>query len=194
MFDYLPEVRRGEPITAAMWNTMVRAIRKRTPQAGFGLTSTIGDGGITFSVIPMSEIFGEPLHAWKLEATTTEGDPTMTVNAGSHNGVAVAKVEELDEGDAYLKVTWNPTINDGYVAPNQTGTVSTREIIRQDAGAAAPSNDTDTNYIEYHYLGTVNGGVVTAQVAKGPISTRLCDDGTSTSVVQFIIDDAGGYA
>jgi len=186
------------PMRLATWGLLVPMLRDIFRQLGIRI-EIIGakrgtanpDGGASFEIQPGTE---EGLHAWKLEATTTAGNPTMTVNAGSHNGVPVAKVEELDEGDVYFKVTWNPTINDGYVAPNQTGSVSTLEIIRQDAGDPAPSNDTDTSYIEYHYIGTVDGGVVTAQVAKGPISTRVCDDGTSTSVVQFIIDDAGGYS
>jgi len=201
MFDYLPEVRRGEPITAAMWNTMVRAIRKRTPQAGFGLTSTIGDGGITFSVIPMSEIFGE-LHPWYVSKTS----PTQvkvypaTVSGGGTNitptigGTAIDQdpapeltISGLSSGTKYVraKFEFTPTFDaDGTL---EEWTLDSVSIISE----TSPTADDTANGDYYRTIATFVDGVKTAQMMNYSLDVVLLNKGSFASEAWMVAMASG---
>ena len=187
MFDYLPEVRRGEPITAAMWNTMVRAIRKRTPQAGFGLTSTIGDGGITFSVIPMSEIFGES-HPWLTKIDKTTGD--IEVTAGTFQGLTPANLTGLTvagSGTSYLVLTIAATLDDrnDYVY-SYTFDSCSLSIESTDPGGVGLKTDAATGEFLIR-IATITDRSVTSYAYKTNLTAACVDDGTENSQANLLV-------
>lgn len=174
--ESLPQVKPGDSVKADHHNSLVKAIRRRTPVSSQTVKIVETTSGFYCETIHSGSRASAQSHPF---LAPSRASSSSVIQAGSVNGnlVTGSPVNIATEGTAqlYIRVTITLTISaNGYVADNFA---SETAWIYQ-TGSIVPDNTSSFFYVP---VATYSNGVKTVQHLTTNISLRPRDDGTGTS-------------
>lgn len=202
--ESLPTVNRGDPVRAEHHNSLVKAIRRRTPTSSTTIKVVETSSGFYCDLVRNaggSGGAGGCQYSWTPnKVRTIEGFDVVVLNAGSVSGATVnvngtnilsnpelqiPNNNPLTTHIVYLSipVTKIKTADNFVYGCTITGGVATVEV--------ATSLPTSTQSTRYHELFRWKNGRLFNQVGKYNVAVFCRDDGTSTDVGVFTILTAG---